>query len=115
MKIVIAGGRDHYPTVEEAVAVALVLRSVTVTEIVSGGARGVDTWAIDLAKSLGIPCKIFMADWDLYGKSAGYKRNFKMAQYSDAVILLTGGIGTQNMRKVAKEQGLKILYDVTDK
>jgi len=46
--------------------------------IISGGARGADTLAENYAKKKGYKTLIMPAEWDKYGKSAGYKRNTKM-------------------------------------
>lgn len=43
--------------------------------IISGGAKGADTLAIDYAKSKGIRYKVYWADWNQYGKRAEYIRN----------------------------------------
>lgn len=54
------------------------------TEIVVGGANGVDSmgekWAIDR----GIKFRKFLPDWDLHGKSAGCLRNIEMAKYASS-------------------------------
>lgn len=49
--------------------------------IVSGGARGADTLAKRYAEEMGFNFKEFQADWDLYGKRAGYIRNRQMHEY----------------------------------
>ena len=49
--------------------------------IVSGGAKGADTLAERYAKENGYQMHIFPANWDKYGKSAGYKRNEQMHQF----------------------------------
>lgn len=49
--------------------------------IVSGGARGVDSLAERYAKERNYGLKIFPADWDRYGKQAGYIRNDEMHKY----------------------------------
>ena len=49
--------------------------------IVSGGAKGADQLAEKYAKENGYFLKIFPAEWDKYGKSAGYIRNEKMHQF----------------------------------
>ena len=46
--------------------------------IISGGARGVDTWASNAAKRYGHKTLIFPADWKKYGKAAGFVRNKQM-------------------------------------
>lgn len=49
--------------------------------LVSGHAKGADTIAEQYAAEKNIPIKIFPADWDLYGKRAGYIRNMQMHDY----------------------------------
>lgn len=49
--------------------------------IVSGGAKGADSLAERYAKEMHFPLIVFPAEWDKYGKSAGYKRNELMHQY----------------------------------
>lgn len=49
--------------------------------IVSGGARGADSLAKAYAIRKGYRYKEFPAQWDLYGKSAGYVRNEEMHKY----------------------------------
>jgi hypothetical protein len=88
-KLIIAGSRN-------VTDIALVYKALdyfnfnegNVAEIVSGGARGVDTLGEQVALALGIPVKRFPADWDKYGKSAGYKRNQDMANYADALLAI---------------------------
>lgn len=50
-------------------------------EIVSDGARGADTLAERYAKENNYELRVFKADWDNYGKSAGYIRNDEMHKY----------------------------------
>lgn len=50
-------------------------------EIVSGGARGVDSLAERYASENDYSMKVFPANWDKHGKSAGYIRNDEMFQY----------------------------------
>lgn len=49
--------------------------------IISGGARGVDSLAERYARERNYGLKIFPADWDRYGKQAGYIRNDEMHKY----------------------------------
>lgn len=49
--------------------------------IVTGGARGADSLAERYAKERGYGLKVFNANWNKYGKSAGFKRNEKMWEY----------------------------------
>ena len=49
--------------------------------IVSGGARGADSLAELYAKKRGYDLKVFPADWNTFGKRAGYIRNEVMHEY----------------------------------
>ena len=54
--------------------------------IVSGGAKGADSLAEQWAKENGVPTTIFVPDWDLYGKSAGYRRNVQIVEEADHIL-----------------------------
>ena len=85
------------------------------TEIVSGGAKGIDT----LAKIYSIDRKIklteFLPEYDKFGKSAPLKRNLKIIEYSDLVIAFWDGKshGTKfvinNCKKLSKECKVHII------
>ena len=47
-------------------------------EIVSGGARGIDSCAAEYAKSLGLKLTEFKPDYDRFGRGAPLKRNITM-------------------------------------
>lgn len=49
--------------------------------IVTGDARGVDGMARFYANQRGFQLHVFKAEWDKFGKSAGYKRNEVMIDY----------------------------------
>ena len=70
-----------------------------ITEVVSGGARGVDHLGERFAQQNGIPLRIFPADWEKYGKAAGSIRNNQMALYADVLLAVWDGDsrGTQDM------------------
>ena len=66
------------------------LNEIWPSEIVSGGARGVDEYAEAWAKLKGVKSKIFKPDWSL-GKSAGAIRNRKIVDYCDQLIAFWDG------------------------
>ena len=70
-----------------------------VTEIVSGGARGVDTLAEQYAEAHNIPFTLFPADWETHGKKSGFLRNAEMAHYADYGVAIWDGEsrGTKHM------------------
>jgi hypothetical protein len=59
--------------------------------IVSGGARGADSLAEKFALDFGIETKIFLPDWDKYGKSAGYIRNCLIIENADIIVAFWDG------------------------
>jgi hypothetical protein len=111
VKVVIAGGREYTFTQDDKAILNKLHSKFRFTEVVSGGARGADHEGELWAKAHNISLKIFPADWDTHGKSAGYIRNRQMAEYADAVILMPGGKGTASMHKEADRMKLQILYD----
>jgi len=111
VKVIIAGGRNHIPTMAEDSQVAYIFNHNEITEIVEGGASGVDSWARNLGAKLGIKVNTFKAEWVKHGRLAGQIRNRTMANYADACILLKGGNGTDSMRREANFAGIPILYD----
>lgn len=108
MKLVIAGTREYtnYIFVRETVDYTIEKYNWDVTEIVSGGAIGVDGLGERYARDRGIPVKVFEADWDNKKKKAGTLRNTKMAKYADALIAFpSSGPGTKNMIRQMKSLG----------
>lgn len=78
-KLVICGSRE-FP--KDAYFIQQSIHSVMggIDCIVSGGARGPDTWAREYAENLSIPFIEIKADWNKYGKKAGYLRNIEMLE-----------------------------------
>ena len=62
-----------------------------VTEIISGGARGIDSCARDYALKNGIKLTEFLPDYDTYGKKAPLVRNIQIIDYADVVIAFWDG------------------------
>jgi hypothetical protein len=110
MKIIIAGGRNFrdYNKLRESCDNILVNQKEV--EIVSGTAVGADTLGERYAQEKDYEVKKFPAQWDLYGNSAGYKRNQQMAEYADGLIAFWDGKskGTKHMIDIANKMGLKV-------
>lgn len=115
MKVIIAGGRDI--TCPFVVGQAVEASGFTVSEVVSGGARGVDSLGEAWAKANGVGIKSFPADWCKYGRGAGPIRNAEMAEYADALIAIWDGKspGTADMVRRATEKCLKVYVYRTDR
>lgn len=78
--------------------------------IVSGGAPGVDTYAIEAAKAHGLGTIIHDADWEKYGRRAGPLRNEQIVADADRVVAFWNGKsrGTLNTLAIAADAGLPI-------
>lgn len=108
MKLIIAGGRDYRFTPGDFARLDALALEHDITEVVSGAAEGADLWGEYWADVNFIRVKTFPADWTAHGRSAGPKRNRKMAEYADAVALFEGGRGTVSMRAEAERAGIRI-------
>ena len=62
-----------------------------VTEIVSGGARGVDTCAKNYALRHGLKLTEFLPEYSKYGRGAPLRRNIAIIEYADLVLAFWDG------------------------
>lgn len=93
-------------------------------EIISGGARGADQYAIRFANEYNLKLKIMNADWGTYGKRAGIIRNQAMLDYAtsdpnDKAMLISfwdgESRGTKHMIDIAQKAGIEIrLYKIKE-
>lgn len=112
MKVIIAGSRSikDMALVEAAIAAS----GYHITEVVSGGARGVDSlgeeWAILNKIKLGPDFSVPDYEWKKNPHTAGHKRNGRMAKYAEALIAIWDGVsgGTANMIEQARAHGLLV-------
>ncbi len=81
-----------------------------VTEIVSGGARGIDTCARNYAFENNLKLKEFLPEYDLYGRSAPLKRNIQIIDYADLVLAFWDGDshGTKYVIDQCKKRGKEV-------
>lgn len=102
--VAVVGSRD-YPALDA------VHRYVTeipeCSEVISGGAAGVDQAAIDAAKAAGLRTRIFEADWETHGRKAGPIRNALIVDASHRVLAFWNqrSRGTLNTIVLAAEKG----------
>ena len=112
MRVIIAGGRDftNYFMLKEKVLHKLQRIPDEEIVIVCGEARGADSLGKKLALEMQWEVSSFPADWNKYGKSAGYKRNQQMAEHADALIAFWDGNskGTKHMIDIATAKGLLV-------
>jgi len=112
MKVIIAGSRTltNYQTVLDAIAAS----GFFISQVVSGGASGVDQLGELYAFEQDLSLKVFPAKWSLYGKGAGPIRNQEMADYAEALIAVWDGesTGTKDMIARARDKGLEVYVHV---
>lgn len=118
MKLIIAGKRTISPVfgfIDNSIKLLGVTKGIVegITEVVSGGARGIDTEGEHWADRRGCQIKRFLPDWDKHGKAAGPIRNRQMAEYGDALLLIWDGEsrGSASMKKEMEKLG-KPVYEV---
>ena len=75
------------------------------TELVSGGAKGVDTSAREYAKTHGIKLTEFLPDYTKYGRGAPLRRNIQIIEHADLVLAFWDG----------KSRGTKYVIDNCNK
>ena len=110
MKLAVVGSRgfNNYDLLKHKLDVINEKRGITL--IVSGGARGADSFAEQWAKENNVPTKIFYPEWDKHGKKAGYIRNVEIVQNSDALIAFWDGVskGTEHSINLARAQAIPV-------
>ena len=85
------------------------------TEIVSGGAKGVDSCAKLFAEENNLKYTEFLPEYKKYGRAAPIKRNYKIVEYADIIIALWDGIskGTKSVIDYCNKAGKKVqIYNV---
>ncbi len=108
MKVIIAGGRDlHDHNLVTAAMNKFALDGHVVTEVVSGGAKGIDLLGERWAVGHGLPVRVFPADWGKYGRAAGPRRNETMAFYADFLVAVWDGESTGTKHMIATMFALK--------
>jgi hypothetical protein len=102
-RVAIVGSRD-YPNLEEVRAYVHGLPPDTV--VISGGARGVDTVAVEEARRLGMACEVYPADWSK-GRAAGFARNVIIVRQCSELVAFWDGrsAGAAHSIKVARKDG----------
>lgn len=112
-KVIIAGSRgfSNYRLLKEQCNKYLREKRKTCNIVViSGHARGADTLGEKYAKEEGFDLEIYPAQWDKYGKSAGFRRNEQMGNIADALIAFWDGKshGTKHMIDIMNEKNLQV-------
>lgn len=120
-RVLVCGGRGYdnrsklFRILDSALeAATLAGKSFT---LVHGGARGADSlshvWAS--MRKEHVTVRVYEADWETHGRSAGPIRNIKMLTESQphVIIAFKGGSGTAHMVKIGREAGIPV-YQVKE-
>ena len=114
MRLAIVGSRNftNYTLLKEEVFSFILKYNLDKTPItiVSGGAVGCDSLGERVAEEMSWDKLIFLPQWDLYGRSAGIRRNEDIVNNSDALIAfrVDNSKGTTNSIERAKKRGIKV-------
>ena len=103
MLTIIAGSRTIHDY--ELLKTAISLSGYKITGVVCGEASGVDSLGKRYAKEKNIPIHSYPADWERYGKKAGYIRNQQMVDIASQCLILYDG----------SSKGTKITIDLWNK
>ena len=81
--------------------------SADVTEIVSGGAKGIDQCAAEYARANGLKLTEFLPDYAHFRRAAPLYRNEQIVRYADEVLVFWDGqsAGTRHIIQVCEETG----------
>lgn len=81
-----------------------------ITEIVSGGAKGVDTSAKEYALAHNLKLTEFLPQYDKFGRSAPLKRNIEIIEYADIVLAFWDGKsrGTKFVIENCRKRGIPV-------
>lgn len=111
MKLAIVGSRDFNSYHYLAKSIDVYFPLDTIDQIISGGAGGADSLAKRFATQCGIDYKEFPADWNTYGKSAGYRRNVDIVKSCDILVAYWDGKsnGTRHSINIALKDKKPIL------
>ena len=112
-KVIIAGSRgfSNYKLLHEQCNKFLREKRKTHNIIIiSGGARGADKLGEKYSQDEGFALEVFKANWDKYGKSAGFRRNEQMGEVADALIAFWDGKshGTKHMIDIMNNKNLEV-------
>ena len=124
-RVIIAGSRDmaDYEAAKKAIGEAFSeIGGGAQVRIVSGHCRGADILGERYAREHGLELAVFPAEWNRYGRRAGFIRNTRMAEFASeegiegALIAFWDGQsrGTKMMIDIAEKKGIDAyVFDLT--
>ncbi len=106
MKIAVVGSRTYQDSQWISTCLSKLAETNTIETIISGGAKGADMIGQRWAEIHGVPTQIFIPDWTLHGKRAGYLRNEDIVNTATLVLAFWDGTstGTRHSIELAHSQ-----------
>lgn len=100
MKTAIIGSR----TFTDYALMCKKLKDFSITEVISGGAKGADTLAEAYALQFEIPLTVVLPNWNKFGKAAAFVRNKEIVEKAEIVVAFWNGYskGTEHSINVAR-------------
>ncbi len=105
MKLGVVGSRKKVSMEKVFLVLDFFKARMKIDLIISGGAVGVDSFAGEWAKKNKVEMLIFLPEWERFGKSAGAKRNQKIVDLSDELLIFWNG----------ESRGTKITMEMAEK
>lgn len=110
LRVLVCGGREYKDKERVYLELDTLDSHFGPLLIISGVARGADSFGIDWGEERGYEVLKFPADWHTYGRAAGHIRNQQMLQTAlpDLVLAFPGGTGTADMVRRALKAGVEV-------
>lgn len=118
VRILIAGGRDFhdYELLCRVLDAYIAEMPYMTFHIVSGGANGADKLAERYARDRKVDNLILRANWNTFGRSAGYVRNSNMGKIADVAFIFWDlySRGSKHMIEISKKLELDTRIQIYD-
>ncbi len=119
LKVIVCGSREfeHYNYLKSVLDDFFSTVEDKDITIISGGCSGIDQLGEMYAEDNDLKMQRYPAQWKIYGKAAGPKRNREMVAIADMVIAFPkkSGRGTKSLISYANKKGIPVIInDITD-
>lgn len=106
MRVGIVGSRIFNDYDKFFIELENIIKDYVVSEIISGGARGADTFAEIYVDNNRINKKVFKPDWAI-GKHAALLRNTTIVENYDIIIAFWDGVSKGTLDSINKAEKIK--------